>query len=101
VVESVPTFFFPGRLDPVLDGGVRDEDAVITPQVPTGVLVGESVFTHQANSQILDATCVEALGQSQFGHVHSEATATVCAAMSGEGNEQVDGPSGVSVAQIV
>jgi len=69
--------------------------------VPTGVLVGESIFAHQANGQILDATGIEALGQSQFRHVHSEATATLCAAMSGEGNEQVDGPSGVSVAQIV
>jgi len=82
VVESVLTFFSPGRLDPVLDGGVRDEDAVISPQVPTGTLVGQAIFAHQTHGQILDAKCVEALGPRQFGHVDSEATAAVRAAMS-------------------
>jgi hypothetical protein len=63
----LPIFFFPGCLDPVLDGGVGDEDAVVAPKVPAGGLVGQAVFHHQTNSHPLDAAGVQALGQGQVG----------------------------------
>jgi hypothetical protein len=56
------TFFFPSRLDPVLDGGVGDEDAVVAPQVPTGSLVGQAIFGDKTNSSLLDTTGVPAVG---------------------------------------
>jgi hypothetical protein len=98
VVESAATFFFPGRLDPVLDGGEGDKDAVIAPQVPTGTLVGQTIFTHQSNGQILDTSSVEALGQSQIRHRCGEATSAVGTPMSRKGNEQIDGLPGTRIA---
>jgi hypothetical protein len=74
-------FFFPSRLDPVLDGGVGDEDAVIAPQVPTGNLVGQAIFGDQTDSPLLDTASVSAVRQSQVGEIDGKATATVEAAM--------------------
>jgi hypothetical protein len=51
-------FFFPSRLDPILDGGKGDEDTVVAPQVPTGGLVGQTIFGHQTNSQLLNTAGV-------------------------------------------
>jgi hypothetical protein len=50
--------FFPSRLDPVLDGGVGDEDAVVTPEKPTGVAVGQAIFGDQTDGPLLDAASV-------------------------------------------
>ena len=55
MVWIVWIFFFPGGLDPVLDGGKGDEDAVVTPEVPGGGLVGKTIFGNQADGEILDA----------------------------------------------
>ena len=68
----VSIFFFPGRLDPVLDGGAGDEDAVVAPEVPGGRLVGQAVLGDQADGQILDAAGVLALGPGQVGQVGGE-----------------------------
>jgi hypothetical protein len=63
----VVRIFFPRGFDPVLDGGIRDEDVVVAPQVPTGDLIRQTVLGHQADSQLLDAAGVQAFGQSQVG----------------------------------
>jgi hypothetical protein len=97
----LPIFFFPGGLDPVLDGGVGDEDAVVAPQVPTGSLVGQAVFGHQTDSHPLDAAGVQALGQGQVRQVDAEAATAVGAAMLGVGDNKVDRAARVGVAQIV
>src|SRR5436309_260525 len=95
------TFFFPGRLDPVLDGGPGDKDAVVAPQVPTGGLVGQAVFGHQADSHSLDAAGVQTLGQGQVGKIDAEAATARGAAMFGVGDNQIDRTPGVGVAQVV
>jgi hypothetical protein len=94
-------FFFPGRLDPVLDGGVGNEDAVIAPQVPTGHLVGQAIFGDEADGPLLDTTGVAAVRQSQVGNVAGEAAATAEAAMAGEGDNQVNGMVGPSITEVM
>src|SRR5215469_10071186 len=95
------TFFFPGGLDPVLDGGPGDEDAVVTPEVPAGGLIGQAVLGHQADGQILDAAGVVAPGQGQVGQLGGEVEVAVTAVMAGEGDNEVDGAAGTRVAQVV
>jgi hypothetical protein len=50
---------------------------------------------------LLDATGVLAVGQSQVGKIGGEATATAEAAMAGEGDQQIDGAFGPSIAEVV
>jgi hypothetical protein len=97
----LPIFFFPGRLDPVLDGGVGDEDEVVTPQMPTGGLIGQAVFDHQANRHALDAAGVQALGQGQVGEIDAETATAVGATMLGVGDHKIDRVARVGVAQVV
>jgi hypothetical protein len=93
-------FFFPGRLDPVLDGGVGNEDTVIAPQVPTGNLVGQAIFGDETDGPLLDSTGVPAVRQSQVGNVTGEA-ATAEAAMAREGDNQVNGTVGPSITEVM
>jgi hypothetical protein len=97
----LPTFFFPSRLDPVLDRGVGDEDAVVAPQVPTGGLVGQAIFGDQTDGLLLDAASVLAVGQSQVGNITGEATAAVEAAMAGESDNQINGAVGPRISEIM
>jgi hypothetical protein len=95
------TFFSPSRLDPVLEGGIRDEDAVLTPEVPTGVAVGQPIFRDKTDGTLLDPACVQAVGQSQVGDVTGEATAAVEAAMAGENDNQINGAVGPSITKVM
>jgi len=74
---------------------------VVTPQVPTGGLVGQAVFGDQANGQLLDAAGVLALGPGQVGQVGGEEEVAVAAVMPGEGDDEVDRAAGARVAQVV
>src|SRR5438034_279011 len=95
------TFFFPSRFDPVLDGGVGDEDAVVTPEVPTGVAVGQAIFCDKTDGALLDAAGVQAVGQSQIRDVTGEAAPAVEAAMAGESDDQVKGAVRAGVAEVM
>src|SRR5437867_2449042 len=95
------TFFFPSRLDPVLDGGPGNEDTVVAPQVPTGSLVGQAIFGDKTNGPLLDTACVLAVGQSQVRNVTGEATATAEAAMARERDNQVNGAVGPSITEVM
>jgi hypothetical protein len=94
-------FFFPGRLDPILDGGVGDEDAVVAPQVPTGGLVGQAIFGDETDGPLLDTAGIAAVRQSQVGNITGEAAATVEAAMAREGDNQVNGAVGPGIPEVV
>ena len=94
------TFFFPGGLDPVLDGGPGDEDAVVAPEVPGSGLVGQTVLGHDADGAILDAARVLALGPGQVGGVGGEVVVAVWAVMPGEGDDEVDGAASAGVAAL-
>jgi hypothetical protein len=95
------TFFFPSRLNPVLDGGVGDEDAVVAPQVRTGSLVGQAVFSDKTDGPLLDTTGVLTVRQSQVGNITGEATATAEAAMAGESDNQINGAVGPSITEVM
>src|SRR4051794_3484707 len=97
----VAWIFFPRRLDPVLDGGVGDENAVVAPEVPGSSPVGQAVVDDQTDSPLLDAVGVQTLGQGQLGKIHGETTATTEAAMAGEGNDDIDGLLGPGVAKVM
>jgi len=74
-----------------LDGGVGNEDAVVTPEVPTGVAVGQAVFGDQTDGPLLHAAGVLAVGQSQVRDIDGETTAAAEAAMAGESDNQLHG----------
>src|SRR5436305_1079684 len=95
------SFFPPGGLDPVLDGGIGDEDAVVTPQVPAGRLVGQAIFGDQTDSPLLDAPRVPAVRHSQVGGITGEAAAAAEAAMAGESDNQVNGVVGPGITEVV
>jgi hypothetical protein len=97
----VVRLFFPGGLDPVLDGGVGNKDTVVPPEVPAGVAVGQAIFGDQTDGQLLDAAGVLAVGQSQVGEITGEATATAEAAMTGASDNQVKGLAGPGIAAEV
>jgi hypothetical protein len=84
-----------------LNGGKGDKDAVVTPQVPTGGLVGQAVFSDQADGPLLDAAGVAAVGECQIGKVRRETTTTVEAAMAGEGDDEINGTIGPSIPEVM
>src|SRR5262249_58867607 len=94
------SFFSPGGLDPVLDGGEGDEDPVVAPQVPLGRLVRQPVLGDEPDGQVLDAAGVAALGPGQVGQLSREEEVAVGAVMPGEGDDEVDGAAGPWVAQV-
>jgi hypothetical protein len=95
------TFFSPRCLNPVLDGGVGDKDAVVTPEVPTGVAVGQTIFRDKTDGTPLDAASVQAVGQRQVRDVTGEAAAAVEAAMAGESDNEVNGAVSAGVAEVM
>jgi hypothetical protein len=94
-------FFFPGGLDPILDRGPGDKDAMVAPEVPTGGSVGESVLDDQADGGVLHAMGVATLGQRQVGHVGIEAASAMATDVLGVSDHDVDRPTGADVAQVV
>jgi hypothetical protein len=83
--------FFPRRLDPVLDGGEGDEDAVVTPQVPGSQAVGQAVFDHEAHRQGADAVGVMAAAGREVGEVGAKVQAAGLAAVLGVDDVEVSG----------
>jgi hypothetical protein len=69
--------FFPPSLDPVLDRGKRDKDAVVAPEVPTRGPVGQAVFDHQPDRQINHAVGVLTAGWRQIREVGAKVFATL------------------------
>jgi hypothetical protein len=69
--------------------------------MPTGCSVGQALFGDETDGPLLDATGIQAVGQSQVGDVTGKATATAEAAMAGEGNNQIDGLVGPGVTEVI
>jgi hypothetical protein len=74
---------------------------VVTPQVPTGSLVGQAVLGYQAGSEFLGAAGVVALGPGQVGQIDGEVAVTGRAVMLGVGDDEVERAAGARVAQVV
>src|SRR6266403_4745247 len=69
--------------------------------MPTGGLVRQTVFGHQANSQLLDATRVQTLGRGQVGQIDAEVASAVGAVMFGVANNKINGTGWARVTQVV
>src|SRR5215472_10561493 len=93
--------FFPPGLDPVLDGGPGDEEAVIPPEAPAGGLVGQAVLDDQADRRGDDAFGVMSAGRGQVGGVGVEVLAAPGAEVLGVGQDEVAGAPGGEIAEVM
>ena len=74
---------------------------MVAPEVPTGGLVGQAVFGHQADGQLLDAAGIQALGQGVIGQVDGEANAAGAAVMLGVANQEIDRMARARVPEVM
>src|ERR671936_2712535 len=93
--------FFPPGLDPVLDRGKRDKDAVVAPEVPTRGPVGQAVFDHQPYRQSKHAVGVLSAGWRQIREVRVKVLATLRTVVLRIGNDEIAWTPEVEIAQIV
>src|SRR5919197_2704406 len=93
-------FFFPS-LDPVLDRGKRDKDAVVAPEVPTRGPVGQAVFDHQPYRQINHAVGVLSAGWCQIREVGVKVLATLRTVVLRIGDDEVAWTPEDEIAQVV
>jgi hypothetical protein len=78
-----------------------DEHAVVAPQGPFGGTVRQAVFDHQPDGGVDDPAGVVAAGVGQVGHVGVEVLAALRAEVLGVEHDEVAGPSGEGVAEVV
>src|SRR4051794_35292333 len=69
--------FFSPRLDPVLHRGKRDQDAGISPEVPTRWSGGHAVLDHEPHGQVYHAVGILTSGGGQIGEVRVKVRATL------------------------
>jgi hypothetical protein len=69
--------FFSPSLDPVLDRGKGDKDAVVAPQMPTRWAVGQAVLDHNPHRQIDHAVRVATARWRQIREVGAKVLATL------------------------
>src|SRR5215471_4591123 len=93
--------FFSPSLDPVLDRGKRDKNAVVAPEVPTRGPVGQAVFDHQPYRQIHHAVRVLTAGWRQIGEVRAKVLATLRTVMLRIGDHEITRTPHIEVAQVV
>src|SRR5215510_10505571 len=93
--------FFSPSLDPVLDRGKRDKDAVVAPEVPTRGPVGQAVFDHQPYRQINHAVGVLTAGGRQVREVGAKVLATLRTVMLGIGHQQIPRTPHIEIPQIM
>src|SRR5215475_8308671 len=93
--------FFSPRLDPVLDRGKRDKDAVVAPEVPTRGSVGQAVFDYQPYRQIHHAVRVLSAGWRQIREVRVKVLATLRTVMLRIRDDKIPRTPEVEIAQVV
>ena len=93
--------FFPPGLDPVLDRGERDEDAMVSPKAPTGGAIRQAVLRDQSHGQINHAVRVVTAWRSQRRHVRIEVLPALGAIMHRIGELNFVWPTREKVAQIM
>jgi hypothetical protein len=84
-----------------LDGGERDKNPMVTPQVPAGGLIGQAVLHDEADRQRNDTMGVMSFGQSIVGHVGVEVFATCAAVMLGVGDVNIPRPPQYKIPDVV
>src|SRR5215471_8651850 len=93
--------FFSPRLDPVLNRGKRDKDAVVSPEVPTRWAVGQAVLDHEPHGQVYDAVGVLTSGWRQIGEVRVKVLTTLCTVVLRIGHHQITRTPHVEIPEVV
>src|SRR5499433_3676910 len=93
--------FFSPSLDPVLDRGKRDKDAVVAPEVPTRGSVGQAVFDHQPYRQTHHAVRGLSAGWRQIREVRVKGLATLRTVMLRIRDDKIPRTPEVEIAQVV
>jgi hypothetical protein len=93
--------FFPPSLDPVLDRGKRDKDAVVAPQVPTRWAVGQAILDHEPHRQIHHAMGVLTARWGEIGEVRVKVLTTLRTVMLGIGDHEISRTPQVEIPQVV
>src|SRR5215831_5211441 len=93
--------FFSPRLDPVLDRGKRDKDAVVAPEVPTRGPVGQAILDHEPHRQVHHAMGVLTAGWCEIGEVGAKVLTTLRTVMLGIGHQQIPRTPQVEIPQVV
>src|SRR6266571_3712781 len=93
--------FFSPRLDPVLDRGKRDKDAVGSPEMPTRWPVGQAVLDHEPHGQVHHAMGVLTAGWCQIGEVRVKVLATLRTVVLRIGDHQITRTPHVEIPQVV
>jgi hypothetical protein len=84
-----------------LKGGEGDEDPMVTPEVPRGGPVRQSIFYDQAHSDGNDPVRIMASGEGQIGRVGVEIMAAVGAVMLRIDEVDIVGAPGLQINQVV
>ena len=93
--------FFSPRLDPVLHRGTGDEDAVISPQVPTRRAGGHTVLDDEPYRHIHHTVGRVTARWRQIGQVCIEILATRGAVMLRRGDHEITRTPQIEMAQVV
>src|SRR5437868_7912108 len=93
--------FFSPRLDPVLNRGKRDKDAVVSPEVPTRWSVGQAVLDHEPHGQVYHAMGVLTSGWGQIGEVRVKVLATLRTVVLRIGDHQITRTPHVEIPEVV
>src|SRR5215216_1263986 len=93
--------FFPPSLDPVLDRGKRNENPVVSPQVPTCRAVGQTVFDHDADCQIDHSVGILTARWGQVREVGAKVLTTLRTVMLGIGHQQIPRTPHIEIPQIM
>src|SRR5215471_3679868 len=93
--------FFSPSLDPVLDGGKGDKDAMVAPQVPTRRAVGQAILDHEPHGQVHHAVGVVTAGWRQIREVGVKVLATLRTVMLRIRDHELPRTPQVEIAQVV
>jgi hypothetical protein len=100
-VSSRLRAFFPPGLDPVLDRGPGDEDAMIPPEAPAGGLIRQAILDDQSDGRLDDPPGVVTARSGQIGHVGVEVLAAPGAEVLGIAQAKIDRPPRGAIPQVM
>jgi hypothetical protein len=93
--------FFPPSLDPVLDGGKGDKDAVVTPEVPARRAVRQTVLDHEPYRQINHMVSILTAGWCEIREVRVKVLAALRTVVLRIGNHEIPRTPHVEIPQVV
>src|SRR5262245_23593046 len=93
--------FFSPSLDPVLDGGKGDKDAVVTPEMPARWTVGQAILDHEPYRQIDHTMGVLTARGCQIGEVRLKVRAALRTIVLRIGDHEIPRTPHVEIPQVM